>query len=146
MKAISIKQPWASLIVTGIKPVENRTWKSNYRGPLLIHAAKTWDQQGADWIIENFSYLYLRGKIAKAKELRGGIIGKVKMVGCVTDHQSPWFFGPFGFVFKYPEIIDFHPCRGQLNLFEVEWPAGESLVNDPDARTLGKPKCLGLST
>lgn len=36
MKAISIKQPWASLIADGAKPIELRTWQTSYRGPLLI--------------------------------------------------------------------------------------------------------------
>ena len=38
MKAITIKQPWASLIVEGIKDIENRTWKTSFRGRVLIHA------------------------------------------------------------------------------------------------------------
>ena len=38
MKAISIKQPWASLIAHGIKDIENRSWRTNYRGRVLIHA------------------------------------------------------------------------------------------------------------
>ena len=40
MKAITIKQPWASLIAAGLKDIENRTWKTNFRGRVLIHAAK----------------------------------------------------------------------------------------------------------
>lgn len=39
MKAITIKQPWASLIVHGIKDIENRTWLTHFRGRVLIHAA-----------------------------------------------------------------------------------------------------------
>ena len=39
MKAITIKQPFASLIVEGIKDIENRTWKTNLRGRVLIHAS-----------------------------------------------------------------------------------------------------------
>jgi len=38
MKALTISQPWASLIASGEKFVENRTWRTNYRGPLAIHA------------------------------------------------------------------------------------------------------------
>ena len=41
MKAITIFQPWASLIALGVKTIETRSWKTNYRGPLAIHAAKT---------------------------------------------------------------------------------------------------------
>ena len=43
MKAISIRQPWAWLIVHGYKDVENRTWATKHRGPILIHAGKTLD-------------------------------------------------------------------------------------------------------
>jgi len=40
MKTISLWQPWASLIATGAKKIETRSWPTNYRGPLAIHAAK----------------------------------------------------------------------------------------------------------
>ena len=43
MKAISVKQPWASLIISGIKDIENRKWKTNYRGRVLIHASNSTD-------------------------------------------------------------------------------------------------------
>lgn len=43
MKAISLWQPWASLVPAGAKPVETRSWSTSYRGPLAIHAAKTTD-------------------------------------------------------------------------------------------------------
>jgi hypothetical protein len=38
MKAICIHQPWAHFIVKGFKDIENRSWKTKYRGPILIHA------------------------------------------------------------------------------------------------------------
>ena len=41
MKAITISQPWAHLIVRGEKRVENRTWPTEHRGPLAIHAGKS---------------------------------------------------------------------------------------------------------
>lgn len=44
MKCIAIKQPYASLIVSGVKTIENRTWASNYRGPLAIYASKALDK------------------------------------------------------------------------------------------------------
>jgi hypothetical protein len=46
MKALSVRQPWARAIVTGLKPIENRTWQTNYRGPLLIHAGQRDDPDG----------------------------------------------------------------------------------------------------
>jgi hypothetical protein len=45
MKVLTIRQPWASLIVWNLKDVENRNWKTNYRGPLIIHAAGKFDEQ-----------------------------------------------------------------------------------------------------
>jgi hypothetical protein len=41
MRAICIRQPWAHFIVKGFKDIENRSWKTNYRGPILIHAGET---------------------------------------------------------------------------------------------------------
>lgn len=49
MKALSIRQPWAWLIANGYKDIENRSWRTNYRGPVLIHASAampTW----SDWV------------------------------------------------------------------------------------------------
>lgn len=43
MKALSIWQPWASLIAVGAKRYETRSWTTRYRGPIAIHAARHWD-------------------------------------------------------------------------------------------------------
>ena len=52
MKAITIKQPWASLIALGEKKFETRSWQTKYRGPIAIHAGKTVDIEACDelWI------------------------------------------------------------------------------------------------
>lgn len=44
MKCLSLWQPWASLITNGHKQIETRSWSTSFRGPLAIHAAKTWNQ------------------------------------------------------------------------------------------------------
>jgi len=49
-------------------------------------------------------------------------VGKARLVDCVEHHDSPWFFGPRGFVFERPEAIDLVPCKGQLGFFNVEIP------------------------
>lgn len=38
MKTLSVRQPWASLLVSGLKDIENRTWAPNFRGRIMIHA------------------------------------------------------------------------------------------------------------
>lgn len=47
MKTLTIRQPWAHLIASGAKPVENRLWRTSYRGRLAIHAGQRWDKGGA---------------------------------------------------------------------------------------------------
>ena len=120
MKAISIKQPWAWLIVTGIKDIENRNWKSNYRGRLLIHAPKTWDKSGYI-VLQNYLLDGEKEALPEKDEwVFGAIIGAVTMVDCVHNHPSKWFSGPRGFVFEAPEAWDDpEPYRGQLGIFDV---------------------------
>ena len=50
MKTLSVRQPWAWLIVYGGKDIENRSWRTPYRGPLLIHAGKRIDQDACDCV------------------------------------------------------------------------------------------------
>lgn len=116
MKAISLKQPWAWLIIKGIKDIENRKWHTDYRGPLLIHASKTWDQEGYEFIINQMD------KWVPEKESHdyGKIVGMVEMIDCVGRHYSKWFFGPWGFVFEAPQCWQEPiPYRGQLGLFNI---------------------------
>ena len=72
MKALSIRQPWAWLIVNGYKPVENRTWNTKVRGLILIHASKGFDKAGYAWVRDNFPEIVL--PIPQQFE-RGGIVG-----------------------------------------------------------------------
>jgi hypothetical protein len=122
MKAISVRQPWAWLIIHGGKDIENRDWQTKVRGRVLIHAAKgmtrdeydhaslrVWSRDEAlgtriphPWVIE-----------------RGGIIGSVEIVDCVAASASPWFFGKYGFVLRNPIALPFRPYRGSLGFFDV---------------------------
>jgi hypothetical protein len=121
MKALSIRQPWAWLIVTGEKNVENRGWASRYTGPLYIHAAQTFDEAGYKWVKKNFP----RVKMPTPKAfVTGAIIGRVNMVGCADSSlicKSTWFTGPYGFIFDNPVKLETPiPCSGQLGFFEVD--------------------------
>ncbi len=77
MKAITIKQPWATLIAKGYKEYEFRTWKTNYRGDVLIHAGKSIDKKA----MERFKYLNLDYPI-------GCIIAKAKIADCVFVDEA----------------------------------------------------------
>ena len=118
MKCLSIQQPWANLIINHGKPVENRTWATGYRGPLLIHAAKRYDRVGAFWLEGNPDFQDIAGFLY---DLPGGcIIGMVNLIDCVTSHQSRWFSGPHGLVLADPVAFKRSiPYRGKLGLFDV---------------------------
>lgn len=118
MKAISVRQPWAWAIIHGGKDIENRTWATRHRGPLLIHAGKSMNRSDLERM---FGYLQEDGlPVPQRAELYfGGIIGVVDLLDCVEDHASPWFGGPVGWVLANPRPLSFRPWKGQLNLFDV---------------------------
>lgn len=114
MKALSIKQPWAWLIVNGYKDIENRGWPTRLRGRVLIHAGKVIDREGIKWV----QVYHPEIKLPQTFNL-GGIVGEAEIVDCVEDSPSPWFFGTFGFVMKNAKPLPFRPYPGQLGFFEV---------------------------
>jgi len=116
MKALSIRQPWADLIARGIKDVENRTWSTKVRGIILIHAGKRFDHEGYEWI-QGFRPAALK---PKDEYDLGGFVGYAVLSDCVTQSESGWFFGPYGYVFGMARSCEFYPCRGQRRFFEVD--------------------------
>lgn len=73
MKVLTIKQPWASLIINGYKMFEFRSWYTNYRGELLIHASKSVDKEAMKRLEKYLDFDIPIGKI----------IGKVNITDCV---------------------------------------------------------------
>ena len=122
MKALSIRQPWAWLIVNGHKDIENRQWRTHYRGKILVHAAKgmTREEHG----VASRMASELGVEIPDYEDLeRGGIVGEVEIVDCVDVDPSPWFIGTWGFLLKEPKPLPFAPCKGRLGFFKVEQEA-----------------------
>ena len=121
MKALSIRQPWAWLILNAGKDIENRSWYTSVRGRVLIHASKGMTLAEYEDAIDT-SYIIDKtfGELPPFAVLdRGGIIGSVELVDCVKASKSRWFFGPYGFVLRNPVPLPFRPLRGQLGFFEV---------------------------
>lgn len=107
MRALSIKQPWADLILYQGKDIENRSWRlpPHMVGQrIYVHAGKRADPD-----------------CSPPPERLGAILGEVTIVGCVTSHHSEWFVGPYGFVLAdpkpYQEPI---PCKGALGFFNPD--------------------------
>jgi hypothetical protein len=137
-QALSVRQPWATLLLCGVKTIEIRRWPTERRGQVLLHAARIPDLRPEGWSL-------LPAAQRKLTEQRGGIIGTLDLVETRTyytpeqfrtdRHQHcndpTWFKPPmFGFVFANPQTLQFRRCKGQVRFFGVEdeapvRPAGE---------------------
>jgi hypothetical protein len=79
MHAISLTQPWASAIALGLKNWETRSWHTNYRGPLAIHAAKGFPRWAKDFAREENFML----RLPKVEELPlGAIVCVCELTDC----------------------------------------------------------------
>ena len=87
MKALTIQQPWASLITMGVKIIETRSWSSKYRGPLAIHAGlKKANIFEDEWIWEPLLDSDRVGRLRTALHL-GAVVGT-----CVVESfQMRWY-------------------------------------------------------
>ena len=113
LKALSIRQPWAWLIVSGLKDIENRSWDTAHRGETLVHAGVRRPSEDELLAIEE-DYDVV---IDRAALQFGGVIGAVNVTGMVEDHASKWFLGPIGWTLSDARSLPFQKCRGALGLF-----------------------------
>ena|ERR1700741_3287546 len=96
MKAITIKNPWAHLIVKGIKDIENRSWPTKYRGKVLIHSSQKIDHRfRAMNIMFTPEQWEVLPEIEQRKAVCGiynssAIIGEVDIVDCIRNSNSIW--------------------------------------------------------
>ncbi|MCS6975441.1 MAG: ASCH domain-containing protein [Gemmatales bacterium] len=127
--ALSLKQPWAALVVLGFKTIEVRRWPTDRRGPILIHASQTADERDEVW-------QRVPPAARGLAELRGGIIGQAELVDCITYdtreafrrdearhwNRADWFRPPrlYGFVFRHPKLLPFRPVLGWMRFFRPE--------------------------
>lgn len=143
-KAISLRQPWASLVVHGRKTIETRSWSTPYRGPLLIHASKRWTRadRGLCYTVAFWAQLRHIGMTDATRDLpRGCVIGRVELVNVreivaddftgrppTTMLQPPgielllgdYTPGRFGWTLANP-VVFARPmyCAGALGLFDL---------------------------
>ena len=127
MKVITIKQPWATLIAKGYKEYKFRTWKTKYRGEILIHAGKGTDKEAMT-----------RFEDLKLEYPEGCIIAKAKITDCiyVDDNfrkrvipKNPNVYKSLnrteweGYGFKIEEVEEIRPIKinGKLSLWEYDY-------------------------
>jgi len=112
MRILTVRQPWAWAIIAGHKPVENRSWTTDYRGPLAIHAGRTPAPEG--W--RELDQLGMPHPPFRAVE-HGCIIGVVTLTGHTTSHPSPWAHeGAWHWTLSRPRACDPLAWRGQVGL------------------------------
>lgn len=136
MKALSILQPWAWLIVRPditdpaaraaayaaglIKDIENRTWHTALRGRVLVHTGKKYTRRDhaeyAEAFEEDFGIILPRFDDMPL----GGVLGDVEIYGCVKQSTSRWKVPEsWGFQLRDAQPRPFTPWRGELGFFEV---------------------------
>lgn len=117
MKALSIKQPFAELILQGKKKIELRKWNTNFRGEFFIHAPKSPDKKS----MKRFGFNELP---------LGFIVGKVSLTGVKKynneiEHQqdkelhlASSYWGNYGFILENPKRLDSIAINGKLGFWE----------------------------
>ena len=138
--ALSVKQPWAALLVSGRKTVEVRTWGVSRRGKVLIHAAKIDDPRPEGWAAIDAP------ELKSLAELKGGILGVAEFVECIRYDTAEvfaadgdrhlnapsWFRPPrlYGFAFANARPVRFERWAGNTFFFAVP---GYTLIEEPVA-------------
>jgi predicted transcriptional regulator len=123
-KCLSLKQPFAELLVSGMKTIEVRKWKTKFRGQFLVHASKNIDEKACK-----------RLKIDQAKLVTGAVVGKASLYDVISYGSKNSFLKDknkhfasstydkpnFGFMVYQAERFDTPvPIRGKLGFFNVE--------------------------
>jgi len=126
--ALSLKQPWAALLVHRLKTIEVRRWPTARRGRVFIHASRVSDDRPEAWKL-------VPPELAASARLVGGIVGAAELVSCapyrtreefLADQRlhlndPAWFDGSFmyGFEFRNAEALPFRPFAGWFRFFPV---------------------------
>lgn len=140
MKGLTLTQPWASLIASGHKRVETRVWRTNYRGPIAIHAAKGFPADAQYFASEERSFGRITGNVPLS-----AIVAVANLNGCrftedvvsqISDlerrlgNYSPGRYAFFlSDIRALPEPI---PFRGALSL----WNVPDDIVEQISSMTL----------
>ncbi len=132
MKTLSVRQPWAYLICSGLKDVENRSRRTKFRGKILIHSPAKCEQRGIDTLFNSEQEKLILKYFNETKDkfwdgedyLLSSIIGSVEIVDCVQISRSiwaePW---QWHWILKNPVLFDkpIQNVKGQLGLWNYDY-------------------------
>jgi hypothetical protein len=122
-RVLSVRPPWAWSIIFGGKDVENRSWDTAYRGPILIHASSyRFTGANLDEVREYIRhYSGLPDKHIPLEFPRSQMLGVVELVDCITDARSPWAIdGEIHWILRNPRPLaaPVLNVNGKLNLWK----------------------------
>lgn len=133
MKTLSVKNPWAYLLAIGLKDVENRSWHTNFRGTVLIHASAAMHERYLPGVRGNcftgecasaINHKGIAPKIILNELIYSSIIGKMDIVDCVSNSNSIWAEkGQFHWIIKNAILFD-QPIlnvKGKLSFWEYAY-------------------------
>jgi len=119
LKAITVKPVWAWAIIHAGKNIENRSWRTQIRGSVAIHASKNLTRSEYEESKQQLPRRWRKELPAYEDLPRGVIIGVAELVDCVTESKSPWFNGDFGFVLQNQRPVKPIPCPGALGFWNL---------------------------
>ena len=133
MKVITIKQPYATLIAKGLKRYEFRTWKTNYRGEIYIHAGKGIDKKAMKRY-EKLGLQYPRGQVIAKATLKDCLVIDDAMKQKLKEENEYIYEGivsdetwrGYGFLLEDIEEIEPISINGKLSLWNYEGEKDES--------------------
>ena len=130
MKALSIRQPWLFLILQKYKDIEVRTWNTNYRGIIYLHASKKFDTVGYEYLKGLGIQMPLKNHFETGQILGTANLYRVIKFKDVNDFYSyeerhlnspSWWNGrQKGFLFKDIKTIEPIEYKGGLGLFKID--------------------------
>lgn len=115
MKTISIRQPWAWLIVNGYKTIENRSRNTKIRGRVLVHASQTMSDND---ILDALEICDDRGIQLPDEVATGAVVGVMTISDVVTESASVWFAGEYGYLLSGCKPIPPTQCKGALGFWD----------------------------
>jgi hypothetical protein len=123
MKALSLKQPWAELVVQGRKTIETRKWNTAFRGEFLVHASGNTDAKA----MQKFGFKELPQQMIVGRAMLIEVkVYKDRAEWDADDSKNfakEWWDGKkrYGYVLQNVKRLTPKPCEGKLNFFEVQW-------------------------
>ena len=130
MKVLSIKEPFASLIALNIKKIETRSWKTNYRGEIYIHASLSTgkiDEVRKEKLFNLLpkDYLFKQGYIICKCYLKDCIYMDEKFINTIKNDVTEYLcgryeVGRYAWILENIELIEEVPAKGKLGIWNYK--------------------------